>query len=276
MADPNGTPQGPASDPANAKTLEAVRAGDYSGAHAAWQRVTDVDPRIHGSVSAFLLALCERFNEAEHLATTGELAGIAVIVRGERARLARWTELAGSRALATAAPIDEAEHYAGLAHAFATSDAALADRSKKALDGARRPVGGRLTLRSGDVIAFRELVDADDAIGGMLEAYAGSGLLYFPFSAVQRVELLPPDNFMDHLMPLARVTSTAGSGVVYVPLLYALSARNPEEAVRNGTLTTFSYLGKARRGLGHRDLVVDGNRLIGLAKIAAIDFEPAG
>jgi protein involved in temperature-dependent protein secretion len=254
-----------------ALTMEAIGAGDYSGAHAVWQKVTDVDAKLQATVSAFLLALCERFNEAEKLCAQADLPGIAVIVRGERARLARWTDPEASCGLAVATDLAVAEHYAALATAFVRGDQALADKAKRELDAARVPVPGALTLIGGSQVRFADLSDADDAIGQMLEVYTGSGLLYFPFAALRRVEFLARDDFMDRLMPLVRITSDAGAGMGYVPLLYAGSARSPDDGVRNGTMTMFDYLGKARRGRGQRDLFAD-TRMIGLQNVAAIDF----
>src|SRR4029077_1639951 len=131
-----------------------------------------------------------------------------------------------------------------------------------------QPIGGTLTFADGKSRAFRDVRDCDDAIGGMLEAYCGPGLLYFPFAELQRVVMLPKTNFMDFIMPKAQVTDRRGNTAnAYVPLLYANSALHADVFTRNGRMTNFSYLGKARRGLGQRDFMFDG-AMIGLQSVA--------
>jgi protein involved in temperature-dependent protein secretion len=98
--------------------------------------------------------------------------------------------------------------------------------------------------------------------------------LYFPFATLRRVEVLPRANFMDHLMPKVRVVDAQGTAMGFVPLLYATSATSEDDFSRSGRMTSFDYVGSARRGFGQRDFVLDGGAMVGLQGIAAIDFGP--
>ena len=251
--------------------IAAIEAGDYAQAYAALQRTPEATTQIGHACGAFLLALIERFDEADRLVQAADLQGFEVLVTGERQRAARWRDpaLQGGFAAVTQAP--DAPLYAALAVAFATHDEPLADRAKADLSRQARPFPGTLTFVDGKTRAFANLTDADDAIGQMLETYCGDGLLYFPFAALRRIELLPRTNFMDVLVPKAKLTTTAGIIRAYVPLLYATSTTASDALLRSGRLTNFHYLGSARRALGQRDFFADG-AAIGLQNISSIDF----
>lgn len=252
--------------------IVAIEAGDYALAYDELQYTDEARTQVGRACGAFLLALIERFDEAEALLRGADLPGIELVVHGERQRAARWRdakECGFSAATSTAvAPL-----YAAMAAALVGRDQPLADRTKADLARHVRPIGGQLTFGSGEVRTFANLTDSDDAIGQMLETYCGNGLLYFPFEGLRRIEVLPKSNFMDHLMPKVKVIGIQGAGIVLVPLLYACSATSSITELRNGRGTIFEYLGAARRGRGHRDFLVDG-ALVGLGNIAAIDFIP--
>jgi protein involved in temperature-dependent protein secretion len=251
---------------------EALRAGDYTAAYEALQAEPEVAASpVGAAASAFLLALVERFAEADELARRSNLQGFEVIIRGERERVerARVPEKLGAFSAITqtaAAPL-----YAAMATAFAIQDEALARRVKADLAPFTRPYAGQITLIDGSTHTFANITDADDAIGQMFEAYCGDGLLYFPFEAVHRVQLFPRTTFMDYLIPKARITLARGDVRAYLPTLYTGSGLASVPAVRAGLHTEFQTLGGARHGRGHRFFRAD-DAMITLQAIAAIDF----
>jgi protein involved in temperature-dependent protein secretion len=252
------------------EVFAAIEAGDYYRAFEALQRTPDARGQIGIAVGGFLLALAERFDDADRLLANQNVPAIELIVRGERERLGRWRnpQLAGS--LAASVPLPFVGMYAGMAVALLQQDEALAARVKNDMRQIH-PVGGRITV-GGQVRQFQNLVDADDAIGQMLETYCGQGLLYFPFATLRRVDFLPKTNFMDHYMPKVQITDTQGqTALAFVPLLYAGSSTHPDQTVRNGRMTMFDYVGDARRPRGQRDFFAD-SVMIGLQGITAIEF----
>jgi protein involved in temperature-dependent protein secretion len=251
--------------------MSAIRAGDYAQAYDALRFTSKGATPTGASIGAFLLALIERFDEAELLARNANVDGIDRIVRGERQRARRWRDPGAEGGLVVAIDTPAADLYAAMAAAFARRDEALCERTKAALAEHTRPIAGTLTFANGQVASFRDIADADDAIGQMLEAYGDDGLLYFPFEGLRRIAPLPKKNFMDYLMPQVEVTDARGTMLVHVPLLYAGSATASHDLLRNGRSTMFEYLGTAKRGRGQRDFRVDG-ALVGFQNIAAIDF----
>jgi protein involved in temperature-dependent protein secretion len=252
--------------------IVAIEAGDYARAFDELQYTGEARTKVGIASGAFLLAMVERFDEAEALLQGAQLPSIELMVRGERQRAARWRD-PKECGFSAATPIEAAPLYAAMAAALAGRDEGLADRTKQELAARSRPIGGRLTLANGEVRTFANITDTDDAIGQMLETYCGNGLLYFPFEGLRRIEVLPKTNFMDHLVPKVKLTGAQGSGTVLVPLLYANSTTSSVTELRNGLGTFFDYVGQARRGRGHRDFMVD-NALVGLGNIASIEFVP--
>lgn len=254
--------------------MRAIEAGRYRKAFDLLQVAPEARTLSGVASGAFLLALTERFDEAEQLLSTTALPDVAVIVRGERERLARWRDPRAAAQLSSAVSLPFLDSYAGMALAFAQRDEERADQLCDDLAGRVPPISGRLHLTSGTVQAFTNLADSDDAIGQMLETYCGSGLLYFPLAALRRVEFLPKTNFMDALMPKVQITDIQGQTMhAFVPLLYPGSSMATDELTRTGRQTSFEYLGRARRGHGQRDLVVDGGTMLGLQDIAAIELD---
>lgn len=247
----------------------AIAAGDYATAYEALLRGPDAATQIGDACAAVLLAMLERFDEA--LQRARAIPGFEVIVQGARQRAARWREVSTGGAFGAISQPAHAASYAAIAAAFAARDEALATRSKAELAGRTR-VAGTITFVDGSTRAFTELADADDAIGPMLETYFGDGLLYFPFDAVRRIDVLPKTNFIDDLLPKVKITTARGVARAYVPLHYSGSGIDDVAAVRSGRMTLFDYLGTARRGRGQRDFVADGGALIGFERISVIEL----
>lgn len=252
---------------------DALRAGDYTAAYEALQ----ADPEVAASplgaaASAFLLALVERFAEADALVDRSNLQGFEIILRGERQRVERARVAEQLGAFSAIAQTAAAPLYAAMSTAFAIEDEALANRTKADLAPLARPCAGQITFLDGTTHAFTSLTDCDDAIGQMFETYCGEGLLYFPFEAVRRVQLFPRDTFMDHLIPKARITLARGDVRAYLPTLYTGSALATDDLeIRSGQHTVFDKLGDARRGRGQRHFRA-GTAMIAMQGISAIDF----
>ncbi|MBA3501013.1 MAG: hypothetical protein M4D80_31455 [Myxococcota bacterium] len=253
------------------EVFKAIEAGDYYRAYEALQRTPDARGQIGVAVGGFLLALAERFDDADRLLANQNVPAIQLIARGERERLARWRDPQFAGSLAASVPLPYVGMYAGMAVALLQNDEALAARVKNDMRQIQ-PVPGRITV-GGQVRQFANLVDADDAIGQMLETYCGQGLLYFPFATLRRVDFLPKTNFMDHYMPKVQITDTQGqTALAFVPLLYAGSSTHSDQTVRNGRMTMFDYVGEARRPRGQRDFFAD-SVMIGLQGITAIELD---
>lgn len=252
------------------EVFNAIQAGNYLQAYEALQRTPDARGQVGVAVGGFLLALAERFDDADRLLATQNVPAIALIARGERERLARWRDPQAAGALAASVPLPFVGMYAGMAVALLQRDEALVARIKADMQQIR-PVPGRIYV-NGQPRPFTNLVDGDDAIGQMLETYCGPGLLYFPFATLRRVDFLPKTNFMDHYMPKVQITDTQGNtALAFVPLLYAGSSMDPDDTIRNGRMTMFDYVGEGRRARGQRDFFADGT-MIGLQNVTAIEL----
>jgi protein involved in temperature-dependent protein secretion len=253
--------------------LEAFNNGDYPGAYAALAQAPEAKTAGGIAVLAFLLVLQEQFEQAEALVRQTPAPLIDVMIAGERARLARWRDPRAAGELRAAAVPPFVQYYAGIAVALAARDEALAARAKAELAASIRPVAGQLQFVDGTVRAFADLVDADDAIGQMLELFAGDGVLYVPFAAARRIVFQPATNLLDFRMVKAVVGLRDDSVVTgVVPLLYAGSSTDPKPEIRNGTLTLFDYLGGARRARGQRDFFAD-RAMIGMSRVRSIELE---
>jgi protein involved in temperature-dependent protein secretion len=250
--------------------MAAIQSGDYARAYEAIQRSAEAR-ETSGVYGAMLLALAERFDEADAAARAVNAPVMGIVAQGERQRARRWRDPSANGSFAATGPTPLSPLYAAMAVAFAQGDQALADRTKADMKKHARPIAGKLTFLNGKERVFRDIADCDDAIGQMLETYCGKGLLYFPFATLRRIEILPKQHIFHHLMPLAKITDAQSTATAFVPLLYAGSSTSPEEDLRTGQSTYFEYLGNARRGRGQRDFDVDG-ALVGLQGIASIDF----
>jgi len=252
----------------------ALDEGDYEKALAAYRETEHASTPMGKATEAFLLALLgDHVAAARQMATVGDAPLIEIIVKGERDRAARWTDVKAASSLSASEPLPYLGVYAGTAVALLQNDEALIDGAIAA-DKAKIPaVAGTMTMRDGTVKEFRSIVDSDDGIGAMLETYGPNGLLYFPFAALTSVTFKRPRNFIDQIVAQADVVLSDGTDTtVVVPLLYALSTTNGDATIRAGRMTTWEYVGSARRGLGMRDFVLDGGKMVGMANVASIEL----
>ena len=252
----------------------AMQAGDFAGAHQLLESSDDARTEAGIAVGAYLLAFMGRYEDADRQVGRINAPAVKTLVRGEWRRAARWAIEANASQLPTATNLPYLALYVEMAVALLRRDAALADRVKADMAVQVPKRAGRLTFVDGRTQDFDQLVDADDAIGAMLEAYVGDGVLYFPFASIRRIEFPPPRNVLDLFTPLAVVHLLDGQvASVAVPLLYARSSTSDDAALRSGRMTSFDYVGKGRRALGMRDFDA-GGALVGMSRIASIDFAP--
>jgi protein involved in temperature-dependent protein secretion len=254
--------------------MRAIQAGEYGAAYEALQRSGEAGTTVGVATGALLLALIERFDEAERLLAAEQLPSIAVIVRGERERVSRQRDARAAAQVPASHQVPFVGLYAAMATALLQRAVAAAQQLKQQIAEQVRPIPGQIHLARGGARPFQDIADADDAIGQMLETYCGQGLLYFPFAALRRVDFLPKTNFMDVLMPRVQIVDARGqAAMAFVPMLYAGSALG-DPHTRNGRMTMFEYVGRARYGRGQRDFVIDGGTLIAIENVAAIELSP--
>lgn len=262
-------------DEATEALLAALEAGDYRAALAAYRATDNSREAVGKPVEAFLLAIAGEHAAAARLMSECRGADvIEAIVRGERERAQRWTDPQAASGLSSPVPAHGYVAYASLQLALVAGDANAIERELLPQVRAIPPVTGTLRLRSGDVVPFQSLVDSDDAIGAMLECYTAAGLMYVPFASLRRVTFAQPRSFVDALAFRAEGELVDGRRLsLIVPMLYAQSSTASEPTVRTGRTTLWTYVGGARRGAGQRDLVVDGGRMIGIERVALIEFD---
>lgn len=254
---------------------DALNAGDYQRARDAYRTLDHARTPVGTATDAMLMALTgDHAGAAAQIATCPAAQLIATIIQGERERALRWTDLRAAGELTALMQLPYLGVYTRMAMAMLQREATLIDQ-QIAPDVKKVPaVAGRLVYRDGKAVPFRSVVDADDAIGAMLETYGPNGLLYIPFAGLRRLTFQPARNFIDQLMPQANVELfDGGTATVVVPLLYALSTTAREPAIRAGRMTTFRYVGSARRAIGQRDFMFDGGQMVGMQNIAAIEFD---
>lgn len=258
---------------------EALDEGDYKKALSVYRTLEHARTPVGKATEAFLHALTgDMMGAIRTLRESGaDAPAIEAIVKGERDRTARWTQVEAASSLSASEPLPFVGVYAGTAVALLQGDKALIDGAIAA-DKAKIPaVSGTLTFRDGRKRAFTSIVDSDDGIGAMLETYGANGLLYMPFASLRSITFVPPRNFIDQLVPRADVVLADGTSTqALVPMLYAQSSISRDATIAAGRMTTWSYVGSARRGLGQRDFVLDGGMMIGMQNVASIELDGAG
>lgn len=253
--------------------IDALQAGDYDTAYKELGNMPEASTPIGAASAAFLLALMGRFDEAEQRLQGANAPAVEVMVRGERMRTARRSDANAASALSASTPLDFLGVYPGMAVAMIQGDTALIETIKQDMQQIQ-PVSGRLHYRDDKAREFSSIEDSDDTIGQMFETYGGNGLLFIPMATVRRIDFLPVSNFMDLLVPKAQLQLTNGeTWNALMPLLYAGSTSADDAAIRAGRMTTWDYVGSARRGMGQRDFVLDGGTMVGMQHVAAIELQ---
>jgi type VI secretion system protein ImpE len=108
---------------------------------------------------------------------------------------------------------------------------------------------------------FDDLRDLDDLTASFFEVLTSTGKYYWvPLERVEMVEFRPPAQSRDLLWRSARMTVRGGpDGEVFIPVLYAGSATDPDDRIRLGRMTEWrGGEGAPVRGVGQRMFLVGG------------------
>jgi type VI secretion system protein ImpE len=141
-----------------------------------------------------------------------------------------------------------------------------------AIDDRRPSRSGRLAGTP-----FDDLVDADDLLRPVLEAFTPDGYAWVPWDAVQYLAVSPPRDLLDILWSPAKLATRGGTiGVVAIPGLYPGSHAHADDAVRLGRGTAWADLGAGlARGAGAKLYVVDWQGRT-LWDLADVEFDVLG
>lgn len=107
-----------------------------------------------------------------------------------------------------------------------------------------------------DGVPFDGLRDTDDVLGSVLEVFAGGRYLWLPLDHIRRLEIRPPATALDTLWVPASLDDADGeSAQVHLPVLYAGTADQEDEALRLGRRTEWLERGELYAGIGQRVLM---------------------
>ncbi len=119
---------------------------------------------------------------------------------------------------------------------------------------------GRLSPRGrlGDV-GFTDFRDTDDALAGVLEAFARGIYYWVPWEDIQYLDVQPPRTLRDLLWVPAKIALAQGVlGDIYLPCLYPGSGSSSDELVRLGHKTDWLDAGSGlSRGVGLKTFLAD-------------------
>ena len=175
-------------------------------------------------------------------------------------------------------PKEPPPHLTRRLEALAALRAGDAGTARTVLAAAAGPaLGGRI-----DGVPFTAIADADDALGGVLEVFAGGRYLWVPWERIRRLDIPEPRHLIDTLWVEARLEEHSGvAAVVYLPVLYEGSWSCSDDRLRLGRITDWTdSLGVAFRGSGQRVLAVERGpdqdpEQRALLTIRTLELEPA-
>jgi type VI secretion system protein ImpE len=124
--------------------------------------------------------------------------------------------------------------------------------------------------------AFDEFRDLDDLTASFFEVLTSTGKYYWiPLERVESAEFRPPKQPRDLLWRSVHMIVRGGpDGEVYLPVLYAGSAADPDDNVRLGRLTQWrGEAGTPVRGFGQRMFLV-GNDDRPILELPALSIHP--
>lgn len=123
-----------------------------------------------------------------------------------------------------------------------------------------------------DGLAFNDIRDADDILGGTIEVLTTTGKLFWvPFARIERIAFDPPRRPRDLAWRRAALTVRGGpDGVVYIPSLYGPQS-DDTDAHRLGQMTTWSEGPGPVRGRGQR-LIVLGEEAKGALELTELTW----
>jgi len=121
-------------------------------------------------------------------------------------------------------------------------------------EAGRLPPRGRL-----GPARFEDFRDTDDALAGVLEAFARGVYYWVPWEDIQYLDVQPPRSPRDLLWAPARIALAQGIlGEIYLPCLYPGSAVQSDDLVRLGRKTEWVDAGCGlSRGVGLKTFLAD-------------------
>jgi len=121
-------------------------------------------------------------------------------------------------------------------------------------EAGRLPPRGRLGQAR-----FEDFRDTDDALAGVLEAFARGVYYWVPWEDIQYLDVQPPRSLRDLLWAPARIALAQGIlGEIYLPCLYPGSAGQSDDLVRLGRKTDWVDAGcDLGRGMGLKTFLAD-------------------
>ena len=125
---------------------------------------------------------------------------------------------------------------------------------------------------------FTTIEDADPRLGCRLEAFIAGEYVLIPFRFIGSLQLSPPRSLRDLLWSSAIVKTSpdfAGKemGEVLLPVLYPLSFRHPNDAVKLGRETNWETIETGSAApFGQRLFVLDGEEVVPLLEVRELQF----
>ena len=168
------------------------------------------------------------------------------------------------------APAPAQRHALAALVAVRAGDAAAATVAAAAAEAARPSVAGRMGASDGDV-AFDDFRDADDVVGGTIEALTTTGKYFWiPTDRMISMEFHPTTRPRDLLWRRCTMVVRDGpDGDVYVPALYDMPP-DATDLLRLGRATNWTDTAPVR-GSGQRVFLV-GNDGFPIQQLTEIEF----
>src|SRR5262249_21703066 len=110
--------------------MAAIAAGGYAEAYEGLQDTAEAQTQTGKAVGALLLALIERFDEADQLLEAADVPAFRVILQGERQRATRWRDPEANGSLNATDETPLIPMYVAIATAFVHDNQHLADQAK--------------------------------------------------------------------------------------------------------------------------------------------------
>jgi type VI secretion system protein ImpE len=129
---------------------------------------------------------------------------------------------------------------------------------------------------------FTTIEDADPRLGSRLEAFIAGEYVLIPFRYIGSLQLAAPRSLRDLLWSSSIVKTSpdfAGKelGEVLLPILYPLTWRHADDAVKLGRETRWEESGAGGAvPFGQRLLLLDGEEVVPLLEVRDLQFAAAG
>ena len=110
--------------------MAAIGRGDYPEAYELLQQSDQAGTQTGKAIGAVLLALIERFDEADQLLDAADVPAFRVILQGERQRATRWRDPEANGSLNATDETPLIPMYVAVATAFVHDNQDLADQAR--------------------------------------------------------------------------------------------------------------------------------------------------